>query len=323
MYQRRRARVLLAVLVLVALVLVTVDFRTDGKDGQGPLGWARGALSSVLGPVQEGLATIVRPIGNAVETFSDVFELRAENERLRARLQALEARRVSYDDVARQNDELRALLDLQSAGDMESVAARVIDLGSSNFDWTITLDVGSNDGVERDMVVINGDGLVGRVIQVTNSHARVLLAIDPNFGAPGRVARNAEAGPITGAGGKPLVFAPFDPEADIEAGDEIVTSQYSNSSFPSGIPIGTVEEPGSPGGLLTRQVTVRPFVDFSRLDVVLVVLENPDRPIFPDRLPPDLPFNPPLIGPDPTDTPSVSETPSDPFAQPSEAQEQP
>lgn len=322
MYQRRRARVLLAVLVLVALVLVTVDFRTGGNEGRGPLGWARGALSSVLGPVQEGLATIVRPIGNAVGTFSEVFELRAENERLRARLQALEQRRVSYEDVVRQNDELRSLLELQDAADMESVAARVIDLGSSNFDWTITIDVGARDGVERDMVVINGDGLVGRVIQVTNAHARVLLTIDPNFGAPARVARNAETGPITGAGGKPLVFSPFNPEAEVEAGDEIVTSQYSNSSFPSGIPIGTVEEPGDPEGLLTRLVTVRPFVDFSRLDVVLVVLRNPDEPIFPDRLPPDLPFNPPLLNPEPGETPSASDTPSDPFAQPSEAQVQ-
>lgn len=307
----------------MALVLVTVDFRSEGSDGRGPLGWARGALSSVLGPVQEGLATIVRPIGNAVSTFSDVFELRAENERLRARLDALEQRRVSYEDVVRQNGELRSLLELQEAADMEVVAARVIDLGSSNFDWTITVDVGASDGVQRDMVVINGDGLVGRVIQVTNSHARVLLAIDPNFGAPARVARNAEAGPITGAGGQPLVFSPFNPEAEVEVGDEIVTSQYSNSSFPSGIPIGTVENAGDPNGLLTRQVTVRPFVDFSRLDVVLVVLRNPEEPIFPDRLPPDLPFNPPLLNPDQDPTPSPSETPSDPFAQPSEAQEQP
>lgn len=323
MYQRRRARVLLAVLVLLALVLVTVDFRTGGSEGDGPLGWARGAVSSVLGPIQEGLATIVRPIGNAVGTFSDVFQLRAENERLRARLQALEQRRVSYEDVVRQNAELRELLDLQEAASMDAVSARVIDLGSSNFDWTITIDVGESDGVERDMIVINGDGLVGRVIQVTNSHARVLLTIDPNFGAPARVARNAEAGPITGAGGKPLVFSPFNPEAEIEAGDEIVTSQYSNSSFPSGIPIGTVEDPGDPAGLLTRLVTVRPFVDFSRLDVVLVVLRNPEEPIFPDRLPADLPFNPPLVRPDATEEPSPTETESDPFAQPSEAQEQP
>ena len=315
MYNRRRARILLAVLVLFALVLVTVDFRSDGPSGEGPLGRLRGVASTVFGPVQDGLSTVVSPIGDALSGVGDVFDARRENAQLRAQLERLEERRLSYDDVLRENEELRQLLDIQERSQLDTLAAQVIASGPSNFEWTITLDVGTSDGVERDMPVINGDGLVGRVIQATADSARVLLAVDPSFQAAASHAQTGEQGTIQGNGGDPMLYRPLDPEAEVEVGDEVVTSLYSNGVFPPGIPIGTVEEAGDAAGLLTRTIQIRPWVDFTRLQTVLVVLYDPQRVLPGDDLGGGLEFEGPDVdptAPEPTETDSVD--PFDPFA---------
>lgn len=318
MYQRRRARILLAVLVLVTLLLITVDFRSGGVEGDGPLGRLRAVASSVLGPIQAGLVTIVSPIGNAIGGITDIFDVRSENVQLRAQLERLQEQRLSYDDVLRQNRELRELLDMRDRGDFETVTALVINHGPSNFEWTVTLDVGTSHGVKRNMPVINGDGLVGRVIQVTSDTSRVLLAIDPNFSAATRHARSGEVGILTGNGGEPMLFRPLDPEAEVDRGDAIVTALYSNGVFPEGIPVGSVERDDDAVGLLARTIRVRPFVDFTRLSTVLVVLHAPERELPADTLDPDEleTFQPPDVAPfpEPTSTPteplSPTETPT-------------
>lgn len=308
MYQKRRARVLLATLVLLTLVLVTVDFRSGGSTGNGPLGAVRGVATAAFGAVQDGLTTVLRPLGGAFSSVGDLFSLRNENQELADRLAALELEQQSVVELERQNNELRELLGMVERTGFDTVAARVVALAPSNYEWTVTLDVGSDEGVERDMVVINGDGLVGRVVQSTRSASRVLLAIDPNFSAAARVARLGETGPITGQGGNPLRFRPLDPEAEIEEGDEIVTSSYSNGIFPSGIPIGAVESVGEATTLLNRDVDVRPFVDFTRLDHVLVVRHAPVEPPPPLTTLPDEPFVPPVI-PSPSPNPGASPSP--------------
>lgn len=309
MYQKRRARILLAILVLVGLVLVTVDFRSGGSGGNGPLARVRAAATAVLGPVQDGMTAVLRPVGGVFSGIGDLFQLRDDNAALRQRLAELEQQRESFTDLERQNDDLRALLGMQERMRFEVVTARVVSLGPSNYEWTVTLDVGRDDGVERDMVVINGDGLVGRVIQTTAGASRVLLAIDPNFSAAARVARLGEAGPVDGQGGDLMRFRPLDPEAAIRPGDEVVTSSYSNGIFPAGIPVGSVESVGEANTLLNRDVLVRPFVDFTRLDLVLVVTNAPavePPPVVDDF---DGPFVPPVV-PSPSPSPSSSPSPT-------------
>jgi rod shape-determining protein MreC len=281
MYQRRKARVLLVVLIITALVLITVDFRSGGEDGDGPLDRLRGVATAVVRPIQDGIATLVRPLGDAFGGVTDVFAVRAENERLQARLETLEQRTRSALDLERENSELRQLLEIRDRAELVTVGARTVALGASDFEWTITIDAGTDDGVERGMPVINGDGLVGRVVQTTSSASRVLLTIDPTFFASVRTSTTGETGTVQGRGGEPLVFAVTDPDADLEVGQELVTSAYSNGQYPEGIPIGTIAEVGESTTTLTRDVTVRPFVDFTRLHEVLVIIDAPVQPLPP------------------------------------------
>ena len=281
MYQRRRARLVLILLIISALVLVTVDFRADDQDGDGPLDRVRGVVTTVFRPVQDGLITLVRPLGDAASSVTDVFALRSENERLRAQVESLSERHRSVDDLERENAELRDLLAIGDRAQLETVAARTVALGPSYFEWTITVDVGTDDGVRRGMPVINGDGLVGRVFQTTPSASRVLLAIDPNFFAAARVVERGEVGNLNGRGGDPMLFNPLEPEAQIEVGDELVTSSYDGGAFPGGIPIGLVADVGDTSTRLTQEVQIRPFVNFTRLDHVLVVVQEPVEDIPP------------------------------------------
>ncbi len=290
MYQRRRSRIVLAALVLVALVLVTIDVRS-GEGGL--LHGARGLATQAFQPVQDGAAMVVRPFSTVFAGASDLFSLRSDNERLRDEVERLRERRHTVTDLERENRELRELLAMRDRGGHETVPARVVSLSPSSFEWTVTIDVGRRDGVERDMPVINGDGLVGRVVQVTSTSSRVLLAIDPSFFAAARTSRTGEIGTIEGRGSDPMVLRPLDPSADTAVGDEVVTSSYQGGVFPAGIPVGLVADVGEPSARLVREVMVRPFVDFTRLHHVLVVLSSPVQAVPPLEGTPGVEFDPP------------------------------
>lgn len=298
MYERRRARILLAVLTLVALVFITVDVRTGPT---GPLTWVREGAAVVFGPVQEGLATMIRPVGEAFDQVGELLGLRDENARLRAELDRARQQQRSLADLARQNRHLRDMLGMRRrlvARDtrFSFLAARVIALGPSNFEWTITVDVGTRDGVRRDMTVVNGDGLVGRVVQAGPTTSRVLLAIDRSFSAAVRIAPTGEQGYLEGNAGDPLRLTLLNPEAKVGEDQQIVTASYRGGIFPEGIPVGTVSRVGKETGLLERTVLVNPAVNFTRLEFVDVLLRAPppgSRPAAPlpgaerPRRPPD------------------------------------
>lgn len=301
MDQRRRARLLLAVLVIASLALVTLDFRTQG----GPLEGARGVLAGVLAPVQGAAAAVTRPVLDIAGDLSETLALRRENERLRVELAEARSRGRSLTDLQRENDELRAMVGLRERLGVDTVAAQTIGFGPANFEWTATIDAGIRDGVALDMAVLNGDGLVGRVIQTTATTSRVLLAIDPNFAAAARA--SGEVATVSGRGGDLMLLLPVDPEAELAPGDEVVTTSYEFGVFPAGIPIGVVESV-TPGDALADPVAeVRPFVDFTRLDLLLVVSGDPRDPLpVPD------------VGSTPLDPPRIVESPSpSPSAAPS------
>ena len=311
MYERRRARILLAVLTLVSLALVTIDARA-GDDG--PLSRVRDGVAAVFGPVEEGMATVLRPVADVFGGVGELFRIRQENALLRDQLEELRDRTQSFADVLNENEELRELLDMRDsligrAGEFEFLAARVTGFSPSNSEWTVTIDVGTRDGLTRDMTVINGDGLVGRVIQTGPTTSRVLLAVDHTFSAAARVARTGKIGYVRGRGKDPMQMTLLDPEAEVRPDDEIVTSSYQQALFPESIPIGAAAGELEGDGDLTREVRVRPFVDFTGLRTVLVILRAPP--------PDDAPLPTPGADEEPEfDVTPTAGAPGDPTADP-------
>jgi rod shape-determining protein MreC len=154
----------------------------------------------------------------------------------------------------------------------------------------VTIDAGSRDGIKPDETVLSGDGLVGRVKTVGPFTATVLLAIDEESAVGARLEGNLEIGIVSGRSQGLMELDLLDPQAKVAPGDRLVTygSRHSNPFVP-GVPIGVVVNVRAASGL-TRQATVRPYVDFTALDLVGVVITPPTRDPRDAVLPP--PTNP-------------------------------
>lgn len=275
---RRRSRTLLALLVLASLVLLTVDYR------QGPGGAVaavqRGALT-VFGPVAEGFATVVRPVGGFFTTIGQLGSLRERNEALEAELRREREQRVPVAELERENAELRAQLRMGQRLDFTTTGAQVIAQPPTSVERSLLIDAGADNGLAPGMAVMNEDGLVGKLVEVTASNARVELLTSPNARYGVRLADSGEIGFLTGSGADPFQLEILDPEADIQPGAEVVTQVFTGTSIPDAIPVGVVEDRPAPA---SRFLAVRPFVDFTRLATVQVVLDAPTQPT---QLPPD------------------------------------
>lgn len=265
----RRARLLVVLLLTAALVLVTIDFRSKGD---GPLDVVGRGIMTVVGPLQDGLSRLVRPIGDFFSGFTQVGTLKEQIRQLQEQNAQLRQRERQVTDIARENEQLRKLLGLSDRLNLKTVTARVTGVGPSNFEHTVFIDRGTANGVRKDMPVVAGAGLVGRVVQVSQRTARVLLLVDPSSAVASRLASNGETGVAEGTGGDELRFDLFDAEAAVTIGDEVVTSGYEGGVYPPGIPIGTVTRIQPRGNALARRAFVTTFVDFSSLDFLLIVV---------------------------------------------------
>lgn len=305
----RRSRVLLALLLLTSLGLITVDYRASGEGRSSPLSGLRSVAASVFGPVEVMAAAVARPIGGVVDDVSSlgrnqetIRQLRQRNERLTARL------RASGIDEARV-EELDSLLRLAGTGRYRVVPAQVIAVGSAQtFTWTVTIDAGTRDGVRPDMTVLNGDGLVGRVKTAGRSTSTVLLAADPDSSVGVRMEGSKELGYTTGRGlAVTLDLQLLDAQSTVASGDRLVTfGSQGATPYVAGVPVGVVQSVrGSPGSQ-TRAATVKPYVDFSALDLVGVVVEPPRKDPRDAVLPP----RPPGATPSPLVTVTVTAPPA-------------
>jgi rod shape-determining protein MreC len=193
---------------------------------------------------------------------------------------------------------------------MKTVAARVVGLGGGlGFERTAVVDVGSRDGIKKNMTVVNGDGLVGRVERVDSTTSTVLLAVDRNFTVFARLAPSLETGYVTGIGPHSMTFALLSQTAPVRQGQTLVTVGPAGSSlFAPEIPIGVITTVQQTPGALTRTAEVRPFVDFTNLDIVGIVTKAPTRLPRGALLPPS-PTPSPTPPPPPSPSTSVSPSP--------------
>ncbi|MEU8919317.1 rod shape-determining protein MreC [Kitasatospora sp. NPDC048545] len=274
MRDTRESRLLLILLVAVAFALITVDIK-GGEDS--PLGPARHAAAGVLGPVERGAATVVDPVADTVRAFRDAATNSGRTDQLARENTELRQKLASSDMAAGRTKQLDDLLRTAGAGGYTVKAAQVIAIGpAQGFSWTITVDAGSDDGLTRDMTVINGQGLVGRVTTVAPTTATVLLASDPGFSAGTRLEGTGEIGFASGGGDSPMKVSLLNGKAQVKAGDRLVTfGSQSGRPFVPGVPVGKVTEVQANAGQLTKTVLVEPFVQFTRLDLVGVVVVPP------------------------------------------------
>ncbi|MFD8608612.1 rod shape-determining protein MreC [Streptomyces sp. NPDC059631] len=302
MRDTKESRLLLVLLIAVAFALITVDIR-GGENS--PVDGARRGAATVFGPIENGVSGAVDPVGDAV---SAVRESGGRHDRLAALEKenaALKAKLGSDDRNRSRLSQLDKMLKLAGQGQYGIKGAQVIAIGAAQgFSWTITIDAGADDGIRRDMTVLNGDGLVGRVTTVGPGTSTVLLANDPDFTVGTRMEGTDELGFASGQGDRPMRVQLLNGKAEVKKGDRLVTfGSQADKPFVPGVPVGVVSRVDPSGGDLTRTVYVTPYVGFTKLDVIGVVVQAPKK----DPRDTVLPAKP---KPAPTPTVTVTVTPT-------------
>ncbi|MEO6714160.1 MAG: rod shape-determining protein MreC [Mycobacteriales bacterium] len=275
----RRVRQLLGLMILTSITLITVDYR--GGDNS-PFRGLRRSAGNLFGPVERAVSSAVRPVGNALSALGNVGNADRDAKRLRAELAAIEGQSRLNDNMKRQYDDAMRLLNLLNEGQYRSLAAHVIAVAPSNFSYTVTLDKGSAAGVRANQPVVNANGLVGRVMEVSKFNATVLLAIDLKSKVAGQLSYTGQRGLVEGNGPNRMKFEVTPADTTVVAGQAVVTA---GSLFAPAVPIGKVVESRSAPGAPSRTVVIEPYVNFSKLDLVAVIIKQ-EHPTGPDVLVP-------------------------------------
>jgi rod shape-determining protein MreC len=268
----RRPGILFVILIVAQVLLVSAQVQS--KSGVRVLELV---TFGVFSRVQAVTASGVRGVTGVWDGYFALRGVRAENTALRQQVADLQVRLQEEHALAERSRTLQQLLALRSSSTVPTVAAEVI-AGNPNPDMrTVTIDRGSAEGVQTDMAVIAPAGVVGRVVGPTAAHAaRVQLLIDRNAAAGAIIERTRAGGMVIGSDERPSLRMDLVSNlADVKVGDRVVTSGV-DGIYPNGFMIGSVGSVERGGGLYLA-ITVRPAVDFTSLEGVLVVL-RPPRP---------------------------------------------
>ncbi len=301
----------LAVLLIAALALITFDYR-DGSSG--PLRSLQQVGGSLFGGVERVVSVVTGPVvglvrgSGSASTTGQVAALQQQIIRLRAELSQEQLSRAQYA-------QLTQLLQLSGRGGYRIVAATVIAVGQG-YAQTVTLDAGSLDGVQPEETVLDGQGLVGTVTSVNTQTCTVLLATDATSVVGVTLAGSGQIGWVTGPGktrsGSGLLrLQVLDASAVLSPGQQLVTSaSVRDRPYVPGVPVGVISKVENRAGSLTALALVRPYVDFTSLGVVGIVVVPPSHnPRF-SVLPPPPPRAKPVPTVTVTVTPGASPGPS-------------
>jgi len=272
----RRRRVVLVLLVLTALALISFDER-----GSSTIDTMRSSAADVIQPVRDASSNAFNPVTDWLDGLGRASELQSENQRLRRELAQAKTEAAAGAAARARVKELEDLFDLPQVEDYNGVVANVVGQGSG-FDRTFSIDKGSNAGIAKDMPVVVGGALVGKVFRVTRGSAIIQRIDDRQFGVGAQIVEKSAFGPkgiALGQGDSTnLRFSPYADAAlvgTIKKGSVAITSGGFGDAYPRGLPIGTVVRDVIAGGSVARDAELRPIVDLDSLDVVKVLRYQP------------------------------------------------
>jgi rod shape-determining protein MreC len=279
--QVRRRRAVLALLVLACFAMLSLYYR---EGSAGPLHRMQRGVATVFSPFQSGGDRALKPARDLVNWFSETFDARGENSRLKSQLADARNQLVTAQTQVQQGNEVKKLLALSSAGLIPSgrqpVTARVIARSPTIWYSTVQINAGSGAGVRLDDPVVTGDGLVGRVSTVTSDTSDVTLITDHTSSVAARIVPVDATGVVEPEVGNPndMVLDFVAHGKQIDEGQPVVTAGFSSgglsSLFPPGIPIGEVSRASLSEEDAYQRVHIRPFADLRNMEFVQVLVSS-------------------------------------------------
>jgi rod shape-determining protein MreC len=270
-------RLVLAVLVLAALALLTVSFRSPTS---GALHNVQGTGASILRPFQVAAERVARPFRDAYGYFSGLADAKSENAKLKREVRALRAESTANLAGAQKATELERLLNYEQGptypADYRPVNTAVISFPTGPFAQQVAIAAGSGSGIGINTPVVSPDGLVGRVTNVGPSTSVVTLITDPDSAVAARDLTSGVSGLIRRGQGSTLILDRVPKEQVVQKGDVIVTQGTRDRRYPDlypyGIPIGRVLSVGRFDIASYLTVQVQPFASLDSLDSVAALI---------------------------------------------------
>jgi len=261
------------IIVSAALALFSLHLAlTDKKE------YARGyilkeILSYTVTPVQGAILGTQGSIKGLWTDYISLVGVKQENDALRKDLYTLADENRRLKEEARQNERLRTLLEFKQSLPHKTTGAAITGYHMDRWSRTVVIDKGSDDGIERDLAVLAPGGIVGRIIEVNKASSRVLLTADLRSNIDVIIERSRVKGVVEGNGTDGLVMKYVRQVDEVKAGDQVITSGLTGI-FPKGVAVGEVTRVERSADNFFKHVEVRPAVDLTTLEEVLVVRDR-------------------------------------------------
>ncbi len=271
LFRYRRTLTLSSALIL-SFVLMTLHVRSESS----LIDLTKRIVLTSISPLLRVAAASQTAAVSLWNEYIDLRRVRRDNQLLKQEARQLRAEVSELRESTLENHRLAQLLSLRGRLGAEAVAVRVIAKDSTNWFRSILIDRGTHAGIQRHMVVVAAEGLVGRVVDVTALTARVQLITDPESAVGGLLLRSRVTGVAAGTQGGAVQIKYLPQMADVAIGDQVITSGMGGV-FPKGIPLGKVVRSSRPAGALFQETEVQPLVDFSRLEEAVVLKQPPTQ----------------------------------------------
>jgi len=268
----RRRGIVFVVLLTITVLLMALSSNPFVREVQN-------GVSFAFRPIQVGIDDVAKTISSVAGTVAEIDRLRIDNAALQAENDRLTAENARLNEIARENDNLTALLQLRAGFDYQTVAANVIARESSEFRKSIVIDRGTDQGLKvGDVAVAAGGALAGRVTDVTNGTARILLLTDTQSTVIGQLSTNAATGEVVGQLGGVLIMDQIDVTETVTVGDEVVTAGIElasgvRSPYPKGLLIGQVVDVKHDANAVVQTAYLQPAARLDKLETLLVITD--------------------------------------------------
>jgi rod shape-determining protein MreC len=262
---RRLLNILPWITFLAALFYIfSLNFRPDTR-----MDYLQRGVLDVVAPISKSFQLTVQGVKGIYEEYLALRKTREANAHLRQEIARLQTQLTEYHEAYLENQRLRRLLDFKNAVKAEAIPAQVVVHDPSGWFQTLIVDKGALDGVGADMPVVNDEGVVGRVMDVSEHYARVVLITDPASAIDGMIERNRMRGVLAGKDASSCLLKYVRGNFDVQIGDLIITSG-KDGIFPKGLRLGRVKGVRKDPVALFQIIEVEPAVRLGALEEVLI-----------------------------------------------------
>ncbi|WP_368488544.1 rod shape-determining protein MreC [Clostridium sp. BJN0013] len=264
------------ILSIIFLILISFSFKSDGNSV------IRDGVGITFNSLQGGLYKINNKIKESISFILNFSDVKKENEQLKKKNSSLENKLVEYNSLKSENSNLRKELNFKSEiEEYNYIGCDIIGKSSSGILDEVAINRGSKDGIEKQMVAVTADGLVGQVVHVEKNWSIVQCLTNENMAVGGTVDKTGDEGGVINSGivkgykseeSKFLAKLYYLPqESTVKEGDIILTSGIDNS-YPSGIRIGSVIDVETDKGKVMKNALIKPYVNFDKIQQLLIVI---------------------------------------------------